>query len=107
MNVWDGRVGEDKMGLGTDAIDGNAIGNETLSESDNGIYLRTGIVKVVVVDVKLRRRVCFLRGAESNVDELGPEDVVEDGGSPGPVIIEDFVDNVLFKVKNWYLVWKE
>lgn len=66
------------MGLRTDTVDGDAIGNEALDERYKRIDLGTSVVEVVVVDKELCGGVGLFGGAEGKVDEFGTEDVVED-----------------------------
>lgn len=88
------------MSLGADAVDGDAISDKTLDERNDSVDLSTSIVEVIIVDEELRGGVSFLGCAEGNVDELRPEDVVEDGRSPGSVIVEDFIYDILRGVRD-------
>lgn len=48
----------------------------------------------VVVDVQLGIRVCLASRLEGDPDEILAEDVVEDGGAEGTVLLEHLVDDV-------------
>lgn len=82
------------MCLGANSVDGDAVGDEALHERDHGIDFRPGVVEVVIVDEELRCWVGLLGSTEGDVDEFGPEKVVEDGSPPGAVVVEDLVDYV-------------
>lgn len=82
------------MCLGADAVDGDAISDEALHESNDGIDFRASVVEVVVVDEELCCGVGLLRSAEGDVDEFGAEQVVENRSPPCAVVVKDLVDYV-------------
>lgn len=94
MHARDSSVVEDQVSLGANSIDGDAIGDEALNEGHHGIDFGPSVVEVVVVDEKFCGWVGFFGSAEGDVDEFGPEEVVEDGGAPGSVVVEDLVDDI-------------
>lgn len=94
MHVRDCSVVEDQVSLGANAVDGDAVGDEALNEGHHGIDFRPSVVEIVVIDEKFCGWVGLFGSAEGDVDEFGPEEVVEDGGAPGSVVVEDLVDHV-------------
>ena len=85
-----------EVGLGADAVDGDASSNPLLDLGRHGLGLAVGGgIEVVVVDVEFRLGVGGARGFEGGLDEALAEDVVEDGFAEGAVFVEDLVDDVL------------
>jgi hypothetical protein len=61
----------------------------------SSVYLGTSIIQVVVVDVELRIRVCGTSSFEGNVNKVFAKNSIENTVSPGSIILEDFVNNIL------------
>lgn len=82
------------MALRADTVDGNPCCLELLDQVHQSRGLCVGAVEVVVVDVELCTGVCGPGSVECDGDEFLAEHVGEDGGSEGPVFVEDLVDDV-------------
>ena len=83
------------MRLGTDTVNGDTGSDPLLDVAGHGLGLGVaGAVEVVVVDVELGLWVGGLCGSESGGNKVLAENVVEDGGAEGTVLVEDLVDYV-------------
>ena len=68
---------------------------DLIHELDHRLHLRVVGVQVEVVDVELRGRVGRAGHLEGGGDEGVAEDVGEDGGAEGAVLVEDFAEGEL------------
>lgn len=89
-----GAVADDQVSLGTNTVDGDTSVLELVGKGNKVGELSAGIVKVVVVDVQLARRVNPGSDAEGERNELLAEKAIEYRVTVGTVILENFVDNI-------------
>lgn len=86
-----------KMALGADAVDGDTVCDPLADLGDHALgFAVGGGVEVVVVDVEFGGGVGLASSFEGDVDELGAEDVVEDGGAVAAILRENLVENILY-----------
>ena len=88
-----------EMGLRTNTVDGDALGNPLLDVGDHtGLELGgVGVVNAVIVDVQLGVGVGGAGSAEGNADELLTQNLGEGRVlAERTVPVEDLVKNVLF-----------
>lgn len=81
--------------LGTDTVDElRSRTVDLLNEVNKSGQLGVDAIQVVVVNVELGVGVGFSGSLEGDGDEALAEDVREDGGAQGTVLVEDLVDDV-------------
>ena len=92
--IQGGGLGSREMGLHSHAVDADALILEHLDKPDHTVDLGSGPLNVVVVVVQLGVGVDLGGQAEGQLDVLVAEDLVEDGLTPGAVLVEGLVDDV-------------
>ena len=94
-----GRVpstGSGQVGLGSDAVDWNALGEPLVDFFDHapGDFGVVGNVEVVVVDVELGGRISGTCCAEGDADKVLAENTAEDAVTKRAVLCKDLIDDI-------------
>lgn len=89
---------KNQVRLRADTVDWDTTRLQSIDKGDELVDFITRAIKIVVIDVELRCRVCCTRSPEGNIDEILAEDLIEDRLTEVTAVIKDLVDNILFNV---------